>query len=383
MEPGLTTLLGSLKSYLDLPVDRMRTMEPAHYTSQAFFDLEVETIWKKQWIDVGHVSEIRSPGDFFTVELVGEPLVIVRGPDMAIRALSTVCRYRYMLVVKPGESGNANRFRCPYHHWTYELDGKLVQPLHMERHQEFDKNKICLPKFRLEIWNDLIWVNLDDHAAPLAPTVEALDQAFAPYKCADDWTMTNHYDKVWPGNWKNFNENNMEGYHHMGLHENTLETYSPTHNTTNITYSDGWTRYQVPYYMDRQVSRDLIEEVNWKPGDIGQDVSSLDIVMIHPANAFVIYPGGAGFYALWPVGVDQVRYRAGSVRPEGELRRYAPDGEAYDSSRALDEDGESMPYIAMGVRSAKAAPGYMSWMEEPILRWYQWIARKMLNGEAA
>jgi hypothetical protein len=64
------------------------------------------------------------------------------------------------------------------------------------------------------------------------------------------------------------------------------------------------------------------------------------------------------------------------------MRRFDPDGELYDSNRALDEDGESMPFIAMGVRSAKAAPGYMSWMEEPILRWYQWIARRMLNGEA-
>ena len=166
MEPDLTTLLGSLQSYLDLPVERIRTMEPGHYTSQAFFDREVETIWKKQWINVGHVSEIRNPGDFFTVELIGEPLMIVRGQDMEIRALSTVCRHRYMLVVKPGESGNASQFQCPYHHWTYQLDGKLTLPLHMDRHQDFDLSKICLPQFRLEIWNDLIWVNLDDDAEP-------------------------------------------------------------------------------------------------------------------------------------------------------------------------------------------------------------------------
>ena len=88
MEPNLTTLLGSLKGYLDLPVAHMRTMEPGHYTSKAFFDLEVETIWKKEWINVGHVSEIRNPGDFFTVELIGEPLMIVRGQPICGRRRS-------------------------------------------------------------------------------------------------------------------------------------------------------------------------------------------------------------------------------------------------------------------------------------------------------
>ena len=105
--------------------------------------------------------------------------------------------------------------------------------------------------------------------------------------------------------------------------------------------------------------------------------------MIHPANAFVIYPGGAGFYALWPTAVDEVRYRAGSIRPKGgTLERADPEGEGYDSMRPLDEDGESMPFIAKGVRSRKAAAGRLTWMEEPILRWMQWISAKVLNGEA-
>ncbi|MBN36625.1 MAG: hypothetical protein CMM46_17970 [Rhodospirillaceae bacterium] len=196
--------------------------------------------------------------------------------------------------------------------------------------------------------------------------------------------MTNLYNKVWPGNWKNFCENNMEGYHHMGLHKNTLETYSPTRLTTNITWGENWIRYQVSYDMDLQVACYLVEQTNWQPGDMKQNVPALDIMMIHPANAFVIYPGGAGFYSIGPMGVDQVRYRAGSIRPKGgQLERRDPDGEAYDSMRALDEDGESMPHIAKGVRSRKAAAGKLTWMEEPILRWMQWISGKVLDGEAA
>ncbi len=127
-------LLSALQSYLDLPLDRIRTFEPGHYTSKAFYELEVEHIWKKQWINVGHVSEVRESGDYFSIDLIGEPMMIVRGKDMQIRALSTVCRHRYMLVAKDKESRNKNSFRCPYHHWTYALDGNLVSATYMEDH---------------------------------------------------------------------------------------------------------------------------------------------------------------------------------------------------------------------------------------------------------
>ena len=383
MSKPLQGLLESCRTYLDLPVERLRTFDPGHYTDSEFYELEVEHIWKKEWINVGHVSEVRNPGDYFSIELVGEPIMIVRGHDMELRALSTVCRHRYMLVAKDKEAGNKSRFVCPYHHWTYDTQGQLVHAMYMESNKDFEQENICLPQFRLEIWNDLIWVNLDDDAAPFAPRVEALNDLFSVYAPGDDWEMTNNYDKTWPGNWKNFCENNMEGYHHMGLHKDTLETYSPTHLTTGITWGENWTRYQVPYDMDTEMARSLVEQTNWSPGDMRQNQPALDILMIHPANAFVIYPGGAGFYSLWPTAVDEVRYRAGSIRPKGEeMERFDPEGQDYDSMRALDEDGESMPFIAKGVRSAKAAPGKLCWMEEPILRWMQWISGKVLDGEA-
>jgi len=384
MRTTIDVFLSTLRSYQDLMVENIKPFDPAFYTSKAFYELEVEHIWQKQWINVGHVTEIPNPGDYFSIELIGEPMMLVRGKDRNIRALSTVCRHRYMLVAKDMELGNKSLFQCPYHHWTYDLEGKLVHTLHMERTANFDPGKICLPEFRVEIWNDLIWVNLDDNADPLAPKLTELHDLFSVYRSGGDLKMTNQYDKTWPGNWKNFAENNMEGYHHMGLHKDTLETYSPTSNTTNIEFGENWTRYQVPYDMSQPAAQDLVQQTKWTPGDMHQDVPALDILMIHPANAFVIYPGGAGFYSLWPVDVDQVRYRAGSVRPhDQEMHRADPDGEAYDSWRPLDEDGESMPYIAKGVGSRKAQAWHLSWMEEPILRWMQWISKKILEGEAS
>jgi phenylpropionate dioxygenase-like ring-hydroxylating dioxygenase large terminal subunit len=378
MEPELKGLVDSLQTCWKHAEDSPRTLEPGHYTSQSYFALEIERIWKKEWICIGHVLEVRNPGDYFTVDLVGEPIMIVRGEDHNIRALSTVCRHRLMLVSKPGESGNTTQFVCPYHRWTYGLDGRLESTLHMERNQSFVTANICLPQFRVELWNDLIWVNLDDDAAPLAPKLTGLEEAMSVYRGPEGGLMTELYDKAWGGNWKSQVENNLEGYHHMGMHEKSIETYSPTKNVTNLTFSNDWTRHQVPYERTRETTKALLDEARWKPDDwIGQAEPGLDIINIHPGNSFSIYPGGAGFYTIWPVSRDQFHFRARSIRAPKELRRFDVDGGRYDSERVLDEDGVAMPLILHGAGSSKAEPGLLSWMEASLPRWHEWMARRM------
>ena len=91
-----------------------------------------------------------NPGDYFTTELVGDPLLVVRDEDHRIRVLSNVCRHKWTQVAS-GE-GNTNRFVCPYHAWTYGLDGRLLGARFMERSTEFDLGRCALPELRSEIW---------------------------------------------------------------------------------------------------------------------------------------------------------------------------------------------------------------------------------------
>ena len=385
MSTELEGLKASLRNSLERPAETLRTLDPGHYTSQAYYELEVERIWRREWVCVGHVLEVNNPGDFFTLELVDEPMMIVRGDDNQIRALSTVCRHRLMLVVAPGDKGNTGQFVCPYHRWTYGLDGRLESALHMEQNPSFDRSKICLPHYRLEIWNDLIWVNLDDDATPLAPKLTGLDEVMSVYRGPSGAVMTELYDKVWGGNWKSQVENNLEGYHHMGMHGRSIEAYSPTKNVKNLTYDDYWTRHQVPYERGRDVTEALLKEANWKPDDwLGMQEPALDIVHIHPGNSMTIYPGGAGFYTIWPTGQDSFRFRSRSVRAPSELRRFDTEsGEQYDSERVLDEDGVAMPMILQGAKSRKAQAGPMAWMEASLTRWHQWMARKLTESDAS
>ena len=378
MGTSLMTLRDSLARSREREPSGSWSLDPQHFTSEEFYRHEVEEIFSKEWICVGHAKEIPHVGDYFSVQLVDEPLLIVRNKDGDVRAMSSVCRHRMMLVVKPGEIGNTSQFICPYHRWSYGLDGQLEKALCMEHHQDFDSRKIALPSFRVEIWNDLIWVNLDDEAEPLSPKLIGLEEVMAVYKGPTDGVMAALYDKSWKGNWKSQVENNLEGYHHMGMHEQSIETYAPTKNVTNLAYTEHWTRHQVHYERNRDVTERLLQEADWEPNDwLGMKQPALDIINIHPGNSFSIYPGGAGFYSIWPLSVDRFQFRARSIRAPGELRRFDSEGQGYDSERVLDEDGLAMKHIQAGARSRKAQPGPLSWMESSLTHWHRWMTERL------
>ncbi|MGH6955020.1 MAG: aromatic ring-hydroxylating oxygenase subunit alpha, partial [Alphaproteobacteria bacterium] len=149
-----------------------QSLPPRCYTSPEFYALEVERILRREWLCVGRVEQVRAPGDYFSIDLMGEPLVVVRDQEGRIRALSRVCRHRAMLVVSG--AGNARSFICPYHAWTYGLDGRLAGAPEMARTPGFDPSSCRLPEIPTELWEGFIFVNLGGDAQPLAPRLEGL-----------------------------------------------------------------------------------------------------------------------------------------------------------------------------------------------------------------
>ena len=134
-------ILRDIRETAALPLERAHTLPPETYTSDAFFEWETRTILHQDWLCVAHVSQLPKAGDFLTLDLLGEPLIVVHGKDGVIRTLSRVCPHRAMDIIPPGfdvpgrkhrrgrsehdGAGHTRLFMCPYHAWTFELDGKL------------------------------------------------------------------------------------------------------------------------------------------------------------------------------------------------------------------------------------------------------------------
>lgn len=211
----LDASLGSVADALALP--------PQCYTAPEWFEFERRAVFDRDWLVLGHHNSIPDKGDYFSVEVNGEPLLVVRGRDEEVRVLSAVCRHRGHLL---GEaSGNTRGFTCPFHAWSYDLEGSLTAAPEMSGTLPFDelKKSACLPRFRTEMWNGFIFINLDGKAEPLAPRLKGLGALVANHRMDElgaiatiDWAGN-------PWNWKFMQENAMEPYHthylHSGIHD--------------------------------------------------------------------------------------------------------------------------------------------------------------------
>jgi len=118
---SLDELLDDLAAYVDTPETSCFSLPPDAYLSPELNALEVRAIFEHSWLCVGREEYAPAPGDYYTIDVMGEPVVIVRGTDGVVRALNTACRHRAMPVVTG--RGNARRFVCPYHSWAYATDG--------------------------------------------------------------------------------------------------------------------------------------------------------------------------------------------------------------------------------------------------------------------
>jgi len=202
------------------------TLPPSCYTSPAFFEFEKDALFNREWLCLGRESWVTKPGDYFTSSIVGEPIVVVRTREGKVKAMSSVCQHRAMLVAEG--SGNTRAFICPYHHWSYGLDGDLIGAPAMEKTCNFDKSKHGLPEFKVEIWEGFIFVNFDKDAEPLAPRLKDLSELIANYELSKAEGPKSDGGVHYPFNWKVMFENNNDGYHANKLHKGPLHDFVPS-----------------------------------------------------------------------------------------------------------------------------------------------------------
>jgi len=196
-------------------IARAFTLPAPVYFSPETFEIEKATLFASTWQVVGHVRQATGPGDYFTFDLTGEPLLIARGDDRILRGFYNVCRHR---AGNPASGcGNRKLFRCGYHGWTYRLDGALLVAPEFEGVEDFDPQGFGLVPVRLEEWSNLIFVNLDPEARPLRECLGELPAQAAKF----DFSSMKFYERrayEMNCNWKTYIDNYLEGYHVPSVH---------------------------------------------------------------------------------------------------------------------------------------------------------------------
>ena len=188
------------------------TLHAEAYTTQRWYDFEQTAVFARSWQWVCHREKLANAGDYVTTTVAGHPVVVVRGGDGALRAFYNVCKHRAHQVLA-GE-GSARSLRCPYHGWTYDLDGSLIAARHSGHAVDFDTSGICLDAVQAEEFGGFVFVNLDSAAAPLLQQAGGLAAEIAT-KAPDiaDLTLARRLSYDIASNWKNVVENYLECYH--------------------------------------------------------------------------------------------------------------------------------------------------------------------------
>ena len=299
MRPNLRLMSETLQNTAMMPDDGPMGLPGNFYTSKDYFEFEQSELLRKGWHCLGRSDEIAKPGDYFTIQLLDEPLLVVRGNDGEVRVLSNVCRHRSMPVAEG--TGNRKLFVCSYHAWSYGRDGALVRAPHMQN-ANFEQSKCGLPQIKCEIWRGFIYANLDGSADALAPQLQDLDSVIGPYE-PENFRTVHAAEEIWNCNWKCLVENFMEGYHLSVVHPQTLRGYTPTELCTKSASGALFTSYHANY-PDNIPNR-------------GQGAPGLDEKQRHRSTLFSIFPTQVASQSasllvslnLHPLSVNRIKVR--------------------------------------------------------------------------
>ncbi|HVP53478.1 MAG TPA: aromatic ring-hydroxylating dioxygenase subunit alpha [Candidatus Eisenbacteria bacterium] len=208
-----------LQSYDDRrPLEEAYTIPASWYVDERIAALERQNVLGATWQAVARADQLRQPGQFVTAQLAGEALVVVRSPDGQLRAFYNVCRHHAAAVVTQAE-GSASIFRCPYHGWSYGLDGALKGAPEFEGVCDFDRGQNGLVPVQVAAWEQFVFVNLDASAAPLGDFLGGLVRRIVPLGISslrffERRTYSLNCD------WKVFVDNYLDGgYHVPHLHK--------------------------------------------------------------------------------------------------------------------------------------------------------------------
>lgn len=345
------------------PLARARHLPGAIYASPDILALEHERLFKHRWLCVGRVEELPAVGDFLTMRIAGQPIIVVRENIERIVALRNRCVHRGVEVAYG--QGNAREFVCPYHAWSFDLAGRLTGAGYM-KNTEWDRDAAALPAVRLETWRGWMFVNFDAAAAPLAEWMRPFEGPLDYYR-SDEAVLGDKLVVEVKTNWKFVVENLLDIYHVGTLHANTFGKFMRL------------IRDELPFdalpnggvslrFGSRPMSADGSQSFPFLPwiDDLGFAAKA----NIFPNMNLSMRADSMRMWVMWPLAVDRTQIisyllvnKDAAAQPD-----YPAKLEAYRNymRSIVAEDQTAVESLQRNATAADFEPGPMSHLEAPI-----------------
>ena len=303
-----------------------RSLPAWTYSDREFFALEQERVFAPAWQVVCHASDVPNSGDWRTLDYLGESVIVVRGADGELRAFANVCRHRGSRLVD-GSAGCAKKLVCPYHAWTYGLDGALVGVPDAASYPALDKSRHGLSPVSLETWRGFVFVRLEDGGPSVAAMMAPYEAMIDPYCFEELRALGRITVRPRAVNWKNVGDNYSDGLHIAVAHPGLTRLFGRSYGVEAETHVDRmWGEMQdrpSANWSERAYQR-LLPAVAGLPAD--QQRTWL-YFKLWPNVAFDIYPDQVDFMQWLPVSpteclIREISYALPDERREMRAARY-------------------------------------------------------------
>jgi glycine betaine catabolism A len=340
------------------------TLPQRYYTDSDVYRAEMERFFFGRWVCVGREEQASKPGDFFQVEIEGESILVTRDASGILRAHFNVCRHRgtRMCTEASGSFPNA-KIRCPYHSWTYGLDGALLGAPHMG--DEFDRKEFPLKSVALETWEGFVFVNFSESPGSLSEQLAPLTEAFAPW-CMRELTLYRRIVYDVRANWKLIVANYNECLHCPPVHPmlNRLTDYM---GADNVAPSPHWIGGSMGFKAPAEtMSTDGVRRRAYLPGLGERERKQVAYYALYPNLLLSLHPDYMMTHSLWPRAVNRTEVVCEFHFHPAELAR--PDFIADDAIEFWDitnrEDWRVSELSQRGIASRAYTPGPYSKREE-------------------
>jgi phenylpropionate dioxygenase-like ring-hydroxylating dioxygenase large terminal subunit len=380
----LADVLADLREAAARPFETACPIPAAVNHSLAFHDHERRNVFMQEWICVGRTDEIAEAGDYLTHDVAGVPVLIVRQKDGSVRGFVNACAHRFACL-QSEVMGNAKRFTCPYHAWTYGLDGRLVRAPYMEMKDGFDLAAHSLRAVHTQVWEGFVYVSLaETPAKTLAETLAPLcDNIVGRFDMARYQTVMRE-TMEWDANWKNLIENFIESYHvpiaHLktfALHKKPLDIYTCGEDSDHYSYHHA--AQEADEGMGAAHPSNTRLDGEWRRMMVD--------FCIFPCHLITLMPDFLWYISVQPLGVARFRATWGVAIPPEVLADIAPQDRAnwLEQMRtymntANDEDKLLVEALFRGSASTLLPRGTYHPIERNLWQFTRYLARVCNTG---
>ena len=350
-----------------------RTLPGRYYTTPEVFAEEQERIFARHWICVGREASLAAPGDYFVVELAGESIIVLRDQSGARRAYYNVCRHRGTRLCEAAHGSFSGSIQCPYHAWTYALDGHLLGAPHMNDVPGFEKRDYPLHSAALGTWDGFVFVSIADEPEPFDRAFEPLAGRFARYALATLTTVRRiEYDVR--ANWKLILQNYNECLHCPTIHPELNQKLPYTSGANDLTegpFLGGSMDIKAPYESATMSGRFCALPLDGRTGGRADGQNQAFYYSLFPSMMLSMHPDYATYYMVQPLAADRSR-----VICEWMVHPDAPDAPGYNIQDAEEfwdrtnrQDWHICEQSQLGVSSKVYRPGPYSPRESIPAAW--------------